>query len=184
MINMPRDDDTRAVEHAIGRFVLDLGMIENILIQALAVLTDVPQAQAHFLLNKSAGGAKAQLLKDAVRAKGLDLRTSGLDKAIGAVHETMAFRNRLVHDAIGFHSNSETWILGQGSPDGDKYAGNARLALTPQDLTARSEAVWEAIAVISREVLVKVGGFKPMESPPAGTSSFNVSVERNLFHVG
>jgi hypothetical protein len=64
----------RRLAEAIGTFILDLGMIETSMVHALSVLISIPQAQAHFLLNKTAGGAKAALLKDAATAKASTLR--------------------------------------------------------------------------------------------------------------
>jgi hypothetical protein len=89
----------------------------------LAVLTSVPLTQAHFLLNKTAGGAKADLLKEAAIAKGTDIKATGLQNALGTIHNILSFRNQLVHDAIGFHSNTQKWVRGKGTPDGDNVFG-------------------------------------------------------------
>jgi hypothetical protein len=150
--------EKQMLAEAIGTFILDLGMIENCMVQALAVLVNVPQGQAHFLLNKTAGGAKAALLKDAVTAKGIDLKVTGLGVAIGTIQEIMNFRNRLVHDAIGFHKNSQRWVLGQGLSEGDAVFGK-RLPLGADDLRSKSRDAWTAIEVIGTEILVKHGGW-------------------------
>jgi hypothetical protein len=42
----PVDRQRQTVEQAVGHFILDLGMIEATMIQALAVLTSVPLTQA------------------------------------------------------------------------------------------------------------------------------------------
>ncbi|SNT61642.1 hypothetical protein SAMN05216374_5946 [Tardiphaga sp. OK246] len=165
-MNYSDDKERRAVEQAVGHFILDLGMIENTMIQALAVLTGVPQTQAHFLLNKTAGGAKIQLLKEAAKAKGIDLKASGLNKALGAIHDIMSFRNRLTHDAIALHGPTQKWMLGQGSPDGDTVLGEARIPLEPEDLRAQSKLAWSAIKVIGDEILIKLGDFTYVTTHP------------------
>jgi hypothetical protein len=156
---MEKNDPKRQIlEQTIGRFILDLGMIENTMIQALAILTNVPQSQAHFLLNKTAGGQKAALLKEAAVAKGIDLKASGLKEAIGTIHEIMDFRNHLVHDAIAFHGNTETWVMGRGTPTGDSVFG-VREEIDAQKLDEKSKSAWSAIRVVGFEILVKHGGF-------------------------
>jgi len=153
------DPHRQKVEQAVGHFILDLGMIETTMIQALAVLTSVPLTQAHFLLNKTAGGAKADLLKEAAKAKGIDLKTTGLKDALGTIQNIMQFRNRIVHDAIGFHSNSQKWVQGKGTPTGDKVFGEVS-EIDPEELHEMTQRAWAAIKVIGQEILVKYGGFK------------------------
>ncbi|OPY98949.1 hypothetical protein A5906_30810 [Bradyrhizobium sacchari] len=133
-------------------------MIEATMIQALAVLTSVPSNQAHFLLNKTAGGAKAALLKEAAIAKGIDIKATGLGDALGTIHKIMDFRNQLVHDAVGFHSNTQTWVHGKGTPDGDKVFGK-KIEIDPARIYELSEQAWEAIRVIGVEILQKHGEF-------------------------
>jgi hypothetical protein len=154
----PVDPQRQIIEQAVGHFILDLGMIEAAMIQALAILTSVPQTQAHFLLNKTAGGAKADLLRDAAVAKGIDIKATGLKDALGKIHKIMTFRNQLVHDAIGFHANTQKWVLGKGTPDGDKAFGN-KIEIDPAELDKMSETAWAAIEVIGIEILKKYGGF-------------------------
>lgn len=152
------DTQRQQLEQVIGHFILDLGMIEGTMIQALAVLASVPTNQAHFLLNKTAGGAKADLLKDAAIAKGIDIKATGLKEALGAIHSIMNFRNQLVHDAIGFHENTQRWVRGKGTPTGDKVFG-AKAEIDPDEIHEMSEKAWAAIKVIGIEILQKHGGF-------------------------
>lgn len=128
------------------------------MIQALAVLTSVPLTHAHFLLNKTAGGAKADLLKEAAIAKGIDLKATDLRDALGTIHNIMNFRNQLVHDAIGFYSDTQRWVRGKGTPDGDKVFGK-KFEIDPTELYGLSEKAWAAIKVIGVEILQKHGGF-------------------------
>lgn len=128
------------------------------MIQALAVLTSTPVTQAHFLLNKTAGGAKADLLKDAAIAKGIDIKATGLKDALGTIHKIMSFRNQLVHDAIGFHSNTQKWVRGKGTPDGDKQFGKIS-EIDPAELYEMSEKAWVAIRLVGMEILQKHGNF-------------------------
>jgi hypothetical protein len=172
-MNKPVDPDRQIIEQAIGHFILDLGMIENTMIQALAVLTGVPQAQAHFLLNKTAGGAKAALLKEAAIAKGIDLKATGLKAAFGTIHEIMDFRNHIVHDAIGFHGNTQKSVRGKGTPTGDKVFGN-KSHIDPAEIYRMGEAAWVAIKVIGIEILEKYGDFTYFpgtKTPTTPTSS-------------
>jgi hypothetical protein len=156
---MKSDDFQRQqVEQAIGHFILDLGMIESTMIQALAVLTSIPVTQAHFLLNKTAGGAKADLLKEAATAKGIDIKATGLKDALGTIHSIMNFRNQLVHDAIAFHGNTQRWVRGKGTPSGDGVFGT-KVEIDPTEIHAISKKAWAAIKVIGIEILQKHGGF-------------------------
>ena len=162
--------ERRALEEAIGHFILDLGMIENTMIQALATLTGVAQPQAHFLLNKTAGGAKASLLKSAAEAKGIKLKGTALNKAFGTIHDIMSFRNRLTHDAIAFHSPSQKWMLGQGAATGDLIMGASRLPLDPTYLSMQSKEAWAAIKTIGDAILIPFGGYKYVATPATSTA--------------
>jgi hypothetical protein len=161
----PVDPQRQLIEQAIGHFILDLGMIEGTMIQALAVLTGVPLTQAHFLLNKTAGGAKAALLEQAAIARGLDIKASGLKSALGTIHKILDFRNSLVHDAIGFHSNTQKWVRGKGTPTGDKVFGT-KSDIDPAEIYKMGETAWAAIKVIGDQILVKHGGFTYSDSVP------------------
>lgn len=152
------DAQRQEVEQAIGHFILDLGMIEATMIQALAALTGVPPTQAHFLLNKTGGGQKADLLKDAALARGIDLKSTGLKGALGTIQDIMNFRNRLVHDPIGFHWKSQRWVRGQGTPDGDKVFGKTA-EINSKEIYDMGKKAWEAIKIIGFEILEKHGGF-------------------------
>ncbi|WP_316213703.1 MULTISPECIES: hypothetical protein [unclassified Bradyrhizobium] len=134
-------------------------MIEATMIQALAVLTEVPPTQAHFLLNRTAGGAKADLLKEAAIAKGISLTTTGLKDALGTIHKILNFRNRIVHDAIGFHESTQKWVHGKGTPLGDNTFGT-KFEIDPAQIYEMGEEAWAAIKVIGIEILQKHGNFK------------------------
>jgi hypothetical protein len=174
-MNIPVDPERQIIEQAIGHFILDLGMIENTMIQALAVLTGVPQARAHFLLNKTAGGAKAALLREAAIAKEIDLEATGLKAAFGTIHKIMDFRNHIVHDAIGFHGNMQKWVRIKGTPTGgDKVFGN-KSEIDAAEIYRMGEAAWVAIKVIAIEILEKHGGFTYFPAPETPTPPTSIS---------
>ena len=150
--------DDKEINEALGRFIRTLSSLEMILIIAVATVVGIKPGAACLLLSKTAGRAKADVLKKALKDKGFET-DSELSISLKKIQSLMDRRNEIVHDPIVVHGNSGRWVTLRGKLTEDIEGEFEKVPLDPKKLDQDSEELKKIMKIIADKILVRYGGF-------------------------